>query len=137
MKIELKYKAVIDGNVRDLDGPLADPFIVDGERHMLVSVNTGDTNASGNAWKPAPVRTTVYKLRKMTDGERDLLTPKSSTPAPITYPTRIRAARLFSGHKQISPWDEIAVLVPHGMDRQECQRRLRQLADGEGVAQWN
>lgn len=137
----MKYVAVIDGKHHELEGPLSDPFFVNGERHQLVSVNTGDTNTSGDPWRPTPLRTTIYRLRRLTDGEKSLLLPKPAAPAPIAVPTRVRAGKLFGAtHRQVGPDDELIVLATRSLSEDDVRRRLRQLADaqdGKAALAWN
>src|SRR3954471_19525072 len=131
MQIVLKYRAVMpDGGLRELDGPVDGLPELDGERLAVAKVVTDDSRLE-------PVRNVYYHLRKLTWGEQDMLKPKVAAPASITYPTNVKAGRMFFNHRQVSPWPDVAVLFPKEWTEEDVRRHLRRLADAQGALKWN
>jgi hypothetical protein len=73
----------------------------------------------------------VY-LRRLGPGEAMMRKQsREPAPAPVVASPRARIARLFVHHEDVSPSDDVVVVVRRGVPRQEWARQLRRLADAE------
>jgi len=78
------------------------------------------------------VRVRRVYLRNLGPGEAFMRKQaREPAPAPVPASPRARIGRLFVNHEDVSPSEDVIVVVRRGIDRAEWARQLRQLADKE------
>lgn len=124
--------------VRDVEGVVVEVgsryTTVDGVEYGVESVERRlEDVAPGHPGGPHRSRPiTVVKLRDIPPGEALMRRQAKEPAAPrVEVSPRHRIARLFVDHEDVSPSDDVVVVVRRGVDRAEWARQLRKLADAE------